>query len=196
MNHEFNEDLLLWIYESGPHFFRHDVDYDLNCAVQMAKFEEEIRVRSIYYLRSRAEEYSPQSEEFQGAVKIIRDAGHEIGLHVDLDLPRQAGVSAQYVIDCAYEQLGELGLSLGYEPHLSFHAPPEDALWRQYTGFRHAMSAKWIGRYIADSRGVFRIDPRTFLVTHGNWQVNLHPEWWFLPKEEAQEMREREARKP
>jgi len=192
----FTKEMLLWIYESGPHFFRHDVDYDLECATAMALFEEEIGIRSIYYLRSRAEEYHPASKAFRSATNIIRNAGHEIGIHADLGLERDAKVEVSYAVQCAHEQYSELGMSLGFEPHLSFHAPPSDALWRRIPGFRHAMSGYWADRYLADSRGVFRLDPRRHLIGHGNWQVNLHPEWWYLPWGEAQAMREREAVKP
>ena len=185
---------LEWILNSGNHFFRHDVDYDLGCARKMAMFESELGISSVYYLRSRAEEYRPGDPEFNDTVGTILAAGHSIGIHVDLGLPRDATVSIGHIESCAHEQLKELGLELGDSPPLSFHAPPQDALWRMVPGYRHAMLASWAGRYIADSRGVFRSSPIRIIT--GVWQVNLHPEWWFLPALLADTMRSREAVKP
>lgn len=173
-------------------FWRHDVDYDLECAVKMAEFEKERGIRATYYFRGMSCEYSPFSHEYAKTMHRVFELGHRIGVHVDLLMPREYEVATMQVVVAYNQQCAPV--SCKANGVFSLHAPPHSALWRDYPGLAHAMSPDWAGLYLADSRGVFRSDPFDFLKNRrGRVQINLHPEWWFLPADEAQAMREREA---
>lgn len=187
-------------------FWRHDIDYNLKAAVSMAFFEKELGVQSIYYFRATADEYSPEDIEFRNCVDAVRQLGHGVGCHVDLFTPRRGLISDRKIRNACETQIAMLRLPYRITA-VSFHAPPADALWRSVEGFAHAMSPLWEGRYWSDSRGIFgghgesnehaqrRVLDR-LMKTKTAPQVNLHPEWWFLPKAEADAMRIREAGNP
>ena len=56
---------------------RHDVDARPYAAVQMARLEHALGVRSTYYIRSREAYNAPE------AIRLIVQAGHEIGYHYE-----------------------------------------------------------------------------------------------------------------
>lgn len=182
-------------------FIRHDVDYDLQCAVEMAIFEAKLGITSTYYIRCRAEEYNPFGRESREKLRMIQVLGHTLGLHVDLGLHRGANVSDAMMEKACENDLG-LFVAGGYamSRRVSFHAPPHDVYGRDFRWFDHALGTDKPVRYVADSRGVFRRNPETALAMADEMgppvQLNLHPEWWFLPWDEADALRAREALKP
>jgi hypothetical protein len=194
---DFSQERLLTLWQSSHDdvFWRHDVDYNLSCARQMAYLENQNGIKSTYYFRSIGEDYDTSSDEFVGTVEFCRSLGHELGFHIDLMLEREAYVPAMYVRR-QFEIQSRFVRKYISGARVSFHAPPRSALWRDYVGLEHAMGSRWEGKYIADSRGMFRLSPEAFLSSRIAVQINLHAEWWFLPAEEASAMREREAVKP
>lgn len=188
----------LWDLDRPGVFWRHDVDYDLASAAAMARAEAEHEIHSTYYLRALRDDYDPDSDEFAETACTIVACGHRLGVHADLCQPREAEVPLAWVAAVCRTQSGllqRMGLNVG--DRVSLHAPPVSCLFTFIPGHDHAMSPRWRGRYVADSRGSFRFaNPEEMLFGRGPLQINLHPEWWFLPPEEADALREREMRKP
>lgn len=176
-------------------FWRHDVDFDLGCAVRMARLEAGEGIRSTFFLRVDGEEYSLR--EAWVAARRLASYGHFVGVHVNLRLSRDAEVpGALLAVQCADDFRKLKRRFPECTQRVSLHAPPGAALWREIFGFDHAMAPWWKGFYLGDSRGVFRQSPEEFLLVDRPVQLNLHPEWWFLPEAEAQKLREQEALKP
>lgn len=177
--------------------WRHDVDYYLLPAARMAGAMQVCGIRSTFYLRL-PERYEVEPHELVALADVIRGRGHRIGAHVDLDLPRDAVVTNLQMWKAAAETIAKLrGIGVPVGPWVSFHAPPDDILWRDMPVLRHAMGRKVCGRYISDSRGVFRVAPEEALLTWGREaHINLHPEWWWLPEDDANALRAQEAMKP
>ena len=174
--------------------WRHDVDFDLDCAVQMARAEAERGIVSIFYLLPRSPDYNLFSDYGADIIEEIKDLGHRIGVHVDLGMPRYALVG-----DMTIGKIAEADYQLMRsfaERALSFHAPPADVLWRDVDGFDTATGLRWRGRYVGDSRGKFVMSPEELLADGKPAQIGLHGEWWFLPPDRAQALREQEATKP
>jgi hypothetical protein len=171
---------------------RHDVDYDPNCALRMAQLESELGLRSVYYVRPLDCYQNNRPQTFQ---KIYL-YGHELGVHADLMEPRNAQISDDQLVDVAEGTFEALCEDLPMVRRISFHAPPRDVFWRDIEGFDHAVKPEWFGRYIADSRGVFRFQPEQALTWGEPIQLNLHPEWWFWDRETADRWRKAEATKP
>ncbi len=62
---------------------RHDIDYDLDKAVSFAEFEENLGIRSTYFVLLSSELYNVFSANGKKALKRILEHGHSIGLHFD-----------------------------------------------------------------------------------------------------------------
>ena len=62
---------------------RHDIDFDPELALAVAQTEEELGIKSTYFIRIHAKYYSPFSFNTYGVIKKIMKMGHEIGLHFD-----------------------------------------------------------------------------------------------------------------
>lgn len=154
--------------------WRHDVDVDLEAALKMAELEYRLGVKATYYIMARSPYYNPFSPSGQQALRKIKSLGHDLGHHIDLNLPRDARPFDRDV-DIAVRDSARL-LEIGSRK-VSFHCPPESLLWRDRSEFESAYALRWKGRYYADSRGMFAHgDPED---ADGHIQVNLHPEHWF-----------------
>ncbi len=59
---------------------RHDVDFDLGKALEMARLEHSLGIRATYFVRLRSAHYNVFSEEGAEAVSAILSLGHGLGL--------------------------------------------------------------------------------------------------------------------
>lgn len=172
-------------------WWRHDVDYDLSCAVKMAALEKQHGVVSTYFFLTQA---YPLNVE---ALEEIVACGHEIAPHVDLHGDRDSKYTDADLFDAcqdAYDRLTWIYRPVSFV--VSFHQPPRSVIGREIPGFESAQGPEWQGCQTADSRGVFHVSPEEILKTEGDVQINLHPEWWFWPKAKQQEWRLLESTKP
>lgn len=177
--------------------WRHDVDYDLTCAIAMAEFEAKKGIRSTYYFLPRSPDYALK----RSTIEIILAFGHDIGTHVDLHVARDATFTDEQLQAACVEDYQRLTAiaGRGITRRVSFHQLPLHVLWRDVPGFLSAHAPRWKGNYVGDSRGVFEVNPEERLrLSDGSTplQINLHPEWWFLSPREADIMRQREAANP
>jgi hypothetical protein len=62
---------------------RHDVDFSIENAYQMAKYENELGVKSTYFVLLSTNFYNIFSRESTKMLEDIMELGHEIGLHFD-----------------------------------------------------------------------------------------------------------------
>ena len=70
---------------------RHDVDFSLEYALELAKKESEHKIRSTYFVLFNGEYYNPFDNKNSKIIKEISDLGHEIGLHYDTSfLPKSS----------------------------------------------------------------------------------------------------------
>lgn len=193
----------LWKLSHADVVWRHDIDFDTLAAVCMAEAEAEAGITSTYYVRLRGP-YNLFSAEVGIDMDQIATLGHRVGLHLDTGLPRHAAIGPVVFQAIQSQAIREWGLlrrefrwaMTEHEIPVSFHAPPNELRWRTWPFIQAADSAEWEGRYIADSRGVWRCDPEARLMIDEPIQVNLHPEWWFLDLDQREELREQEALKP
>jgi len=171
---------------------RHDVDYSPFCAAQMAELELEHGIRATYHIRVDAPDYDLTCD----SIPRIVAAGHDLGPHVDLHADRGALFSDDELAAACSSAYRALSAAYPSTRRVSFHQPPRDVIGREVPGFESAQSWRWQGRWAADSRGIWRINPEELLARGGPVMLNLHPEWWFLPDEHATALRAREATKP
>jgi hypothetical protein len=63
---------------------RHDVDVDPGAALELARIEHELGVRSTYFVMTRSPIYNAFGRANQTLLREIADLGHWIGLHYDV----------------------------------------------------------------------------------------------------------------
>lgn len=62
---------------------RHDLEFSIPIALQMAQMEAELRIRSTYFVQLHSEFYNTLEKSSIYAIKQIKNLGHQIGLHFD-----------------------------------------------------------------------------------------------------------------
>lgn len=62
---------------------RHDIDFSLEQAAKLARLENELGVRSTYFVLLSSDFYNPASSSSYRYLHEILDLGHDIGLHFD-----------------------------------------------------------------------------------------------------------------
>ena len=70
-----------WNGENGI-ILRHDVDFDLNAAYELAKIEREIGVESTFYIMCSSQMYNPISQKNQDIIKKIDSSYHFSNLFI------------------------------------------------------------------------------------------------------------------
>ena len=153
---------------------RHDIDFDLVLAHQMALIENSLGIKSLYLVMTQNPLYDVSSKESVEHIEKINSLGHEIGLHYD--------PSVSYIHNFS-DQFCKLNSLLGFEAKFYSHHQPtlygfsniED------TGNRISLNAHFSNfEYISDSC----MQPRKdfFEVINGRNKVHLliHPEFWML----------------
>lgn len=169
----FSHERLLRLYCTAPGaFWRHDIDVSLEAAVQMARFAQLAGVRATFYVMSVGEFYNPFSRAGAQALSAIHNAGHRIGLHCDY---RSGDVwhtveRQRRLLMGPYAEIIDPAL-------VSFHMPPQDVLWRDFTEFENAYASRWEGRYLSDARREWSLEKE--LRVANDMQIALHPEHWF-----------------
>lgn len=165
---------------------RHDIDMELERALEMARVEAAASATATYFFLIRTTHYNLFSREGTDAVRSILDLGHRVGLHFDC---------AAY--DCS-ENAAQLASCVAREAELlsgwfdttvdivSFHRPSALVLQgspRLTAPLKHTYMPEFVEQmhYCSDSRGAFR---------HGHplesdgfrrrrpIQLLTHPIWW------------------
>src|SRR5690625_3584659 len=165
----------------GQHLLlRHDIDCSLIEALELARFEEQLGVRSTYFVMMHSLLYEVQRST---AVRELAAMGHEVGVHFDCpphcDVNDKSAIEALMQEDCRRLEdiLGEPVRSV------SFHRPiPQFLHGPLFLGGRvNAYAAELMPWYISDSRGGWRCGNPLQEVgrkRHAILQMLTHPIWW------------------
>lgn len=171
----------------GEVIWRHDVDFSLLSALELAKIDAEYGSQSTFFLRFRAETYNVFESKNLELVEEIRDLGHDIGLHFE---PSDENLTDESVLaealDVARNQLVAGGIAAPVKS-FSFHNTTPQSLQyknREYGDLVNAYATQFMipGRYSSDSGGYWRFAPiKDFLQSPDvdRAQVLTHPEWWL-----------------
>jgi hypothetical protein len=167
---------------------RHDIDFSLRAAVDIARIEADMGVRSHYYVLLQTEFYNLCSPENWGRVVEIAELGHDVGLHFDAS---RYDADIETLEAAVARECDVLAAIMGREvATVSFHRPAQRLLGlvRPLAGRLHAYQPQFFSEiaYVADSRGLFRyghpLDHEAFAAGRA-LQILTHPIWW--PQSEA-----------
>ena len=142
--------------------WRHDVEFEPNIALQMAKIESDLGVQATYFFQLHSEYYNLVDKHYRDVFHQIKDLGHHVGLHFDSaywgicnenDLDKFIAIDRQY-----------LETNLGVEiDTFSFHNTTpftQSCLEYRYGGLINVYSSffKQNYNYCGDSLGYWRFD--------------------------------------
>jgi len=148
--------------QEGELLLRHDVDFSLAAAVQMAELEAAHGASATYFLMTRSVFYNLASHEGDAALQRLRELGHRVGLHA------------------VYPHIDIDGR---FDPVLAWHNPDPEFMNAPLDGLVNVMAPPWFDRerYRSDSNQHWRSgDPTAALAAREfEWlQLLTHPEIW------------------
>lgn len=172
---------------------RHDVDFTLNKAFELAKFENSKNIKSTYFILLSASFYNIFSKASYEIVNEIVGLGHRIGLHFDEKRYKIAGLDSlesyinyeksiiENLIECQIEAV-------------SMHRPSKWILDNniQFNGLINTYSKHFIQniKYLSDSRMFWREDVFEIVKKESYEKLHIltHPFWY---SDRAETMKEK-----
>jgi hypothetical protein len=158
---------------------RHDIDFCLEYAVQMAELENELGISSTYFAIPENEFYDPFSEDGKRQVKRLQELGHEIGLHYDTSKYNSEEYEKDFTKDMQKlsDLIGEeVSSAAQHNPTNSLHLNIEQLVPNE--AYSEKIRSQFA--YVSDSSMQWREKTPLDLIEEGkSFQFLSHPIWWF-----------------
>ncbi|MCZ8295329.1 MAG: hypothetical protein O9254_00190 [Rhodobacteraceae bacterium] len=174
--------------QNGVLYMRHDIDFDVELALEMARIEARLGARATYFLMLTSDNYNLFSGRNAACVQQIKALGHKVSIHFDPVRHEdfETGLSQEIT---AFEAFFKTEVDL-----ISLHRPNDFFLSHDQNigGVAHTYQSKYLKdiKYVADSRGSFRFGPpeETDAFARGaSIHLLIHPVWWVMPSPSPQE---------
>ncbi|GGI80017.1 hypothetical protein [Legionella impletisoli] len=175
-------------------FWRHDIDFSLEKAVEMAKIEHENCIKATYFLLLHSNYYNLFDRNSLGLVREILSYGHSIGLHFDCNYYKIQSILE--LIDWLTFEKNILQKLFNYSIEVfSFHNPSSLTMAfseNTYAGMINTYSKHFKTKvnYCSDSNGFWRFRSLDDVLNDDSinqLQVLTHPVWWttelYMPRE-------------
>ena len=164
---------------------RHDVDNDLQKALEMAELEYRNGIRSTYFVLLTSNFYNLYSHKSRKILSKVQDMGHTIGIHFDeMAYPADSGNANRIELDIQRE-LDILSEILGKKViDFSYHRPTKEILDADIsiTGVVNAYGTRFFKefKYLSDSRMHWRESVDTIIqsAVFPRLQILTHPFWY------------------
>jgi hypothetical protein len=167
--------------DDGPYvILRHDIDFSVRKAVEMAELDHEAGVSSTFFVLLTAPCYNALSEDNLRLLRSLAAMGHEIGLHYDCTGFELLTTEARrrrvaLLAECLADGIGQQVTSIAQ------HKPASAGVRETFPVFRDAYDARFfpVNGYLSDSRmkfGTERVD--AFFRANPRSQLLIHPVWW------------------
>lgn len=161
---------------------RHDVDFDIQYALEMAELEKKNNIFSTYFFLLSSDSYNLISKKNIKNIKSIQNFGHDIGLHYDPQLYQDINKGLSYELNI-FEQALDIKIKV-----ISFHRPHKFYLsGKKIIGLNllHTYEKQFFKKlkYVSDSGGEFKFGhPCNSKEFHNqdSFQLLIHPMWWKL----------------
>ena len=163
---------------SNAIILRHDVDFQVERAYDLALLEKDCNVTSTFFFLTTCHSYNPMSALNRSMIRRITEMGFEVGLHFDPSV--YGGVSDSEMEQHAWNEARILSTTTGQDvKSISIHNPSVHGKYLLFEGFRNAYDPAIFSsdRYLSDSRMEFLSDIWDFVerVKDHPVQVLLHP---------------------
>lgn len=172
-----------------PLLLRHDVDFSLRLALDMAQLENEREIRSTYYILPHNDFYAPFSPEGRRSLSSLIALGHEVGLHWDSTVYSEDASAFRRAIQRDIDMLEDI---IGQKVVSASQHNPIDSRFVDLTDLFEveAYSPRIRERftYISDSAMSWRAKtPWELLPERKDLQLLIHPIWWMAPGDSRQD---------
>jgi hypothetical protein len=156
-------------------FLRHDIDLDLEAAVEVARWDADLGVRSTFFLAVQSPFFDPTTRASGAALEAILALGHDVCLHLDVRDPVR-GVATYAKLHKALPKIRTDFATIhsprsSTDPALSSFGLLDAAIISNEAGFT----------YVSDSQGAWRyghpLETAAF-AERVPLHINTHPEWW------------------
>lgn len=171
---------------------RHDIDMDLEKAIKIAKLENNLGVKSTFFILLSSNFYNIYSKKSIRAIEQILILGHDIGLHFD----EERYVKKQCLVEYMEKEIRILENCLGIQIKcISMHRPSKETLMANYEICEGSVINSYSKvffedfKYISDSRMYWREDVMGILekAQYDRIHILTHPFWYG---EEEKSMKE------
>lgn len=148
-----------WESEERCAILRHDIDNDLGKALKMAELEQQMGIKSTYFVLLSSDFYNVFSKESAKKLAAVRACGHDIGLHFDEARYPECSTNklCQYILREAELLQAALGIPI---KTVSMHRPSKKTLEAnlQIPGMINSYSQIFFHefKYLSDSRRNWR----------------------------------------
>lgn len=157
---------------------RHDVDLDLDAALQMAEIEASLGICSTYFAMASGAYYNPFSDKNRSILKRIEALGHEIGLHYDREIAESAQLLSTVLANPVQS--------------VSQHNPTLNGMGAVEHGLIDAYDPSWIQdwelEYVSDSGKKWRNHNLQTALEIDRLYLLVHPESWIWQSLDIVEM--------
>lgn len=168
----------------GDLYLRHDVDYCLRAAADMARVEYEAGMFSTWFILVRSPLFNPFGADERELLRGLRNAGCDIGLQFDASYYETIDVNLLEAYAC--EEVNALSVaSDGPVVALSFHKPPACVHDRvaAFANLPHTSEPRFMrdALYVSDTLARFSYGDPVALGIAADckpMQLLCHPIWW------------------
>lgn len=133
----------------GVLYLRHDIDFDVELALEMARIEARMGARATYFLMITSDSYNLFSEKNAACFEEIKAIGHEVSIHFDPLRYKDFEAGLRHEIG-AFESFFKSKVEL-----INLHRPNDVFLMhdRKIGGVAHTYQRKYLKDivYVADS---------------------------------------------
>ena len=163
---------------SKPAILRHDIDFSIEANFKFSLFEDELGVKSTYFVLLATGFYNPMLKANRLMLKDMLKRGHKIGLHFDTtayDDWKDKIAAEKNILENIIDSEVKV---------ISFHRPAPEILENnlQFPGFINAYSKEFFSdfKYCSDSRFFWRDNPFELITSNKYQQLHIltHPFAW------------------
>ena len=157
---------------------RHDIDHSLEYAYRIAKIENSLDIRSVFFIMLSSNSYNPFTSENMKLIERIIKLNHKVGLHFDPTIYKDLTKSLEreiYILKNIFNSNTNI---------ISLHRPLADHLKPNFINYITTYDDKYFRRmkYFSDSNGEFKygnpLQSKDFKLSN-NIQLLIHPIWWI-----------------
>ncbi len=161
---------------------RHDIDFDVDYALKMAKMENKLNIKSTYFFLLKSNFYNILNPNIEKKIKSIKKLGHSISLHYDPSIYKGKEMNRYLKEEIKlFENVYMTKIKI-----ISFHRPPIKFinLKNKILGKNHTYQPIFTKKikYYSDSRNKFRFgNPLNSIdfKLRNSMQILIHPIWWL-----------------
>jgi hypothetical protein len=172
------------IDDIGCVLLRHDIDFSMDKALEMAIFQSKLGIKATYYFLLRSDNYNIFSEKTNKEIRKIQHLGHDIGLHFDHAFYGKIHDENQLIKLLSFEkEIFENELKIRLKSFAYHNTTPDILRFNclKYANLINVYNERYFKkiRYCSDSYGVWRFNSMyDELKINKTIQILLHPALW------------------